>query len=268
MIRRTTFCDRPARGGSTTSTSGRPARSTSSRSARRTSPAKKWALSISFSARVGDRVGDRLLDELEPPHLGGAGRHQQPDRADPAVQVVDALERRRARRTRSRARRAARPSRCSSGRTPRGDPQRACRRSPPRAGRCRRAARSRRPAWSRRRCRAGSTAGRRPARPRRASASRSSRPGLVTSRTWSSPVRRPSRTTRLRSKPSPVRRSYAVRPCARHHATTRSRAALPASEASRQSVISTISSQRPGAWKPHTSRPSASVPNEYSSLLR
>ena len=39
MIRRTIFADRPARGGSTTSTSGRPAFSTSSRSARRTSPA-------------------------------------------------------------------------------------------------------------------------------------------------------------------------------------------------------------------------------------
>ena len=49
MIRRTTFCDSPARGGSTISTSGRPARSTSSRMARRTSPAKKWALSTSLA---------------------------------------------------------------------------------------------------------------------------------------------------------------------------------------------------------------------------
>ena len=48
MIRRTIFWDRPDRGGSTMSTSGRPARSTSSRSARRTSPAKKCALSTSF----------------------------------------------------------------------------------------------------------------------------------------------------------------------------------------------------------------------------
>ena len=39
MIRRTTFCDRPARGGSTTATSGRPACSTSSRIASRMSPA-------------------------------------------------------------------------------------------------------------------------------------------------------------------------------------------------------------------------------------
>ena len=33
-------------------------------------------------------------------------------------------------------------------------------------------------------------------------------------------------------------------------------------------VTSTISSQCPGAWNPHTSRPSCAVPNEYSSLLR
>ena len=37
--------------------------------------------------------------------------------------------------------------------------------------------------------------------------------------------------------------------------TTSSRAWLPFSEASRQSVTSTISSQRPGAWKPQISRP-------------
>src|SRR5664280_2269744 len=44
MIRCTTFFDRPARGGSTTSTSGRPARVSSSGSARRASPAKNLAL--------------------------------------------------------------------------------------------------------------------------------------------------------------------------------------------------------------------------------
>ena len=48
MTRRTTLADRPARGGSTTSTSGRPAVSTSWRRARRTSPAKKRTLSISL----------------------------------------------------------------------------------------------------------------------------------------------------------------------------------------------------------------------------
>ena len=48
MIRCTTFFESPARGGSTTTTSGRPARSSSSGSARRVSPAKKWALVISL----------------------------------------------------------------------------------------------------------------------------------------------------------------------------------------------------------------------------
>ena len=44
---------------------------------------------------------------------------------------------------------------------------------------------------------------------------------------------------------------------------------VPGSEASRQSVTSTMSFQRPGAWKPQTSRPSSgSAPNEYSSLFR
>ena len=51
-------------------------------------------------------------------------------------------------------------------------------------------------------------------------------------------------------------------------ATIRSRTAFAGSEASRQSRTSTISSQRPGAWKPQMSRPVGSVPNEYSSLLR
>ena len=42
-------------------------------------------------------------------------------------------------------------------------------------------------------------------------------------------------------------------PCSRAQASTCSRAALERSETSRQSVIGTISSKRPGAWKPHTS---------------
>ena len=74
MIRRTTFCDRPARGGSMTATSGLPARSTSSRIARRMSPAKKRALVISLSAGVLDRVGDRGLDDLHADHLARARR--------------------------------------------------------------------------------------------------------------------------------------------------------------------------------------------------
>ena len=50
MMRCTTVLDSPARGGSTTTTSGRPARAKSSGSARRTSPAKKRALVISLRA--------------------------------------------------------------------------------------------------------------------------------------------------------------------------------------------------------------------------
>ena len=86
--RRTTFCDSPARGGSTTTTSGRGARSASGRSASRTSPAKKWTFSISFSARVLDRVRDRLVHDVHAPHLAGAQRERQAERADPAEEVV------------------------------------------------------------------------------------------------------------------------------------------------------------------------------------
>ena len=46
------------------------------------------------------------------------------------------------------------------------------------------------------------------------------------------------------------------------------RAVLTRSETSRQSSTSTICSHDPGAWKPHTSRPASSVPNENSTLLR
>ena len=48
MMRCTTFLERPARGGSTITRSGRPARSTSSGSAVRVSPAKKRTFLISF----------------------------------------------------------------------------------------------------------------------------------------------------------------------------------------------------------------------------
>ena len=118
MIRRTTFCDSPARGGSTIRTSGRPARSTSSRMRQPHVAGEEVGVVDLVGARVGDRVGDRLGDQLEPPHLGHPRGHEQADRADPAVQVVDALEAGRRRRTRSPARTGARPSRCWSERTP------------------------------------------------------------------------------------------------------------------------------------------------------
>ena len=90
-MRWTTFLESPARGGSTTSTSGRPARASSSGSARRVSPAKKWALVTSLRRARGDRVGDRLLDQLDPPQLARARGERQRDRADAAVEVVHAL---------------------------------------------------------------------------------------------------------------------------------------------------------------------------------
>ena len=132
MMRCTTFLERPARGGSTTSTSGRPARSSSSGSARRVSPAKKWAFVIPLRARARDRVGDGRLDELDAPQLAGARGERQRDRADPRSRGRTRAPSPRARRTRRRPRTAPRPSRCWSGRTPR-------RRS---AGRARRGARA------------------------------------------------------------------------------------------------------------------------------
>ena len=89
MIRRTTFCDSPARGGSTISTSGRPARSTSSRSASRTSPAKKCALSISLARALAIASAIASSTSSRPHTSATRGRRQQTDRPDPAVQVVE-----------------------------------------------------------------------------------------------------------------------------------------------------------------------------------
>ena len=118
MIRRTTFCDRPARGGSITQTSGLPASSTRSRIASRMSPAKKRALVISLrralsiaSATAGSTISTPITSRAR---LG----EREADRADAAVEVEDPLVARAARRARPRRRRAPRPSRCSSGRTP------------------------------------------------------------------------------------------------------------------------------------------------------
>ena len=55
------------------------------------SPAKKRAFVISLRPRARDRVGDRLLDELDAPQLARARGERERDRADPAVQVVHAL---------------------------------------------------------------------------------------------------------------------------------------------------------------------------------
>ena len=91
MMRCTTFLERPARGGSTTSTSGRPARSSSSGSAVRRVAGEEVGVGDRVAPRARDRVRDRLLDQLDPPQLAGARRERERDRADPRVQVVHAL---------------------------------------------------------------------------------------------------------------------------------------------------------------------------------
>ncbi len=69
--------------------------------------------------RGGDRVGDGLLDQLDPPQLAGPWSERERDRADPGVEVVHALPALQRRVLERPPRRAARPSRCSSGRKPR-----------------------------------------------------------------------------------------------------------------------------------------------------
>ena len=215
--------------------------------------------SISLSARVLDRVGDGRLDDLHADDLARPAGQRQADRADAAVEVVDALVAAQRRALGRDARRAARPSRCWSGRTPRA--RSGTRSSPSSLAQLRRAGRaaaSRRPAVLSPR-----PGGLRPeqalaAGRRRSARRRRSLPGEVTRRTWNSPVRRPSRTTRLRRKPL-LRRAGPRRsgPGARHPAST-CLAQLVAALGGEHAVGRSAGSRRsgPGAWKPHTSSPS------------
>ncbi len=192
--RRTIFCERPARGGSTTTTSGLPACSISGRTPVRALPAMKWAFSIPLRSalRSASAIASGTISspQTSPASLG----HRQPDRADPAVEVEDALA-------------AAQAGELGGDRVEAlghlgvgleegavGHLQLAARRAP-RAGAPRRARRSGR------RCRRS--------RPRSPCAGRpgacGKRAGEVTRRVWIWPVRRPSRTTRLRRTPSSVR---------------------------------------------------------------
>ena len=231
MMRRTTFCERPARGGSTTTTSGLPDCSSSSRITSRTSPAKKLRVVHAVQLGVLDRVGHRLLDQLDAPDLAGVEREHERDRADAAEQVEHLLAAGQAGELRGARRRGARPSRCWSGRRRRARCGSAGPRAPPRAWP--------RPLSDLRLAAARGLGHALGARPQERVGRRRGgqlvdaevEPGLVTTRAWSWPVRRPSRTTRLRSRPVWSRRSQAARPSSRHQAFTASRSSSTRSEA-------------------------------------
>ena len=123
----------PARGGSTTTTSGSPARSRSSRSTSPTLPAKNAVLPIAFSSAFSIAQATDS-SEISIPHTVSASRgHREPDRADPAVEVVDGLA---ARETGELARELVQPLghlACSSAGTRSAARGSAGRRSPPRS---------------------------------------------------------------------------------------------------------------------------------------
>ena len=90
MMRRTTFSDRPARGGSMTATSG--ARLLDELAHRDADVAGVEGRVVDLvEARVLDRVGDRVLDELDADHLPRARGEREADRPDAAVEVEDPL---------------------------------------------------------------------------------------------------------------------------------------------------------------------------------
>ena len=167
---------------------------------------------ISLSARVLDRVGDGGLDELDADDLARPRGEREADRADAAVEVEDALA-------------AAQPGGLGGvavehlGHLRVGLEERLGRDQEAQVAellvQLRRAGEQRRLAALRALAEPRGLGPEQARRRRRASisASASSLPGEVTSRTWSWPVRRPSRTTRLRRKPCCVRRSQAPRPC-------------------------------------------------------
>ena len=92
-------------------------------------------------------------------------------------------------------------------------------------------------------------------------------PGAVTSIASSWPVLRPSRTTRWRRKPAPVRWSYACRPCSRAHRSNARRSSFETGDAMWQVFTAISRSQRPATWNP-SAAPSAVCDHEYSNLLR
>ena len=72
MIRRTTFCESPARGGSTTSDVRPPGALDELAHGQAHVAGEEVRVVDLVAPGVGDRVGDRLLDDLQAPHLAGA----------------------------------------------------------------------------------------------------------------------------------------------------------------------------------------------------
>ena len=81
----------PLRGGSTTTTSGLPARSASSSIALPDLACEERRVRDPVQLGVLERAGDRLLGDLDPPHRERFARQREPDRARAAVEVVDRL---------------------------------------------------------------------------------------------------------------------------------------------------------------------------------
>ena len=91
MMRRTIFCDRPARGGSTTMTSGLPGLLDQRARGRAHVAGEELRVVDAVQLRVLDRVGDRALDDLDAPDLARVAGQRQRDRAAAAVEVEDLL---------------------------------------------------------------------------------------------------------------------------------------------------------------------------------
>ena len=278
IIRRTTFWESPARGGSTTSTSGRPARANSSGRARRVSPAKKWAFAISLRRAAAIASATACSTNSIP--------HTSPARGASASAIVPVPQYRSY--TRSHPSKAAysaaipystsaisvlvwknasgemrsssSPRRSGSSASPHTSSV-----SPPAVVSA--SWRERVHSTPERLCCGPSSAA-----SAAASEGASSSPSVVTIRTCNLPVRRPSRTTRLRSSarpsgpgsvrpsrggagrefpfrppPSSPPRLHARSPCSRHHRIATRRAWLPSSEASRQSSIASTMFHPAGA---------------------
>ena len=82
---------RPARGGSTTTTSGSPARVAQIGQHLADVAGEERAVADRVQLLVLDRARDRLLADLDPPHRHRVAGHREADRADAAVEVVDGL---------------------------------------------------------------------------------------------------------------------------------------------------------------------------------